>query len=55
MIRVIIPIIYPSNITSQVFLSSSNNLHAVVWFEVFLFDTNNLYTIIWFQVIISIQ
>ena len=36
----------------RLFLSNTNNLHTVGWFQVFLPNTNNLYTIIWFQVTI---
>ena len=34
----------------HIFLSNTNNLHTVVWFQVFLSDTNNLQTVVWFQV-----
>ena len=37
----------------QVFLSNTNNLYTIIWFQVFLSNTNNLYTIIWFQVFLS--
>ena len=30
-------------------------LHPVIWFQEFLSSTNNLYTIIWFQVSLSIK